>query len=160
VVDELTIAQIEEALGRLDSGAVSVRRAAGVAEALHAGRGDPRSTDDLSIVLVHQVSIDIKRHRAEAAVAVLARAITLRRERLAADDTPLARRLLVEALLLQLDLPARRQVGPAEPCAVLRDARATLAPIAALAASDADLRSLVEDLDLSAASRPRCRRRT
>jgi hypothetical protein len=55
------------------------------AEALRASRGDARAIDDLPLVLLHQVMVDVQRRRAKASAPALARALALRRERLAAD---------------------------------------------------------------------------
>jgi tetratricopeptide (TPR) repeat protein len=156
VVDELTVAQIEQALGHLDRAAETIRRAVAGAEKVRAEAGDVRADEDLAVVLLHQSFIDIARRRHDLAAPAIERGLALRRQLLAADDTPSARHWLALALLLQLDLPPRLRPR-IDPCAVLREARAALAPIAEQAASVPDLASAVSDLERAAAAHPRCR---
>jgi tetratricopeptide (TPR) repeat protein len=159
VVDEFTVAEIERALGWLDRAARTVRRASKVAAELATGPGaDARAEIDLAEVLVTEARIHLERRRAGEAAPVLARAIALRRGLLAASDTPEARQLLASALLVQLELPVRLRVAKAEPCAVLAEVRAILAPAAEMAASHPDLASVMADLDRASASHPRCKR--
>jgi tetratricopeptide (TPR) repeat protein len=151
LVDELSVAQIQQELGRLDDAAATVRRAVATAERLH-DPARPLTADDLSVVLLHQAAIDIARKKPALAAPALARSLELRRAGLAAEDTPMSRIRLAETLMVHLDLPA-----PAAPCALLAESRQVLDPVAGNAASDAVFASLLEDL-ARAEKKHRCRR--
>jgi tetratricopeptide (TPR) repeat protein len=138
-VGAVTRAGVQRELGHLDAARAALDQARRIFEALAAGQpAGSGFANDLSVVLAHAGDLALAQGRAADATAALEASLAIRRERLAAADTPLARMQLAEVLLL-LDR--------------VDEAVAVIEPVRADADVNPDLESLIEDID-AARKRP------
>jgi len=153
--DELSVADIQHAEHHDDDAALTLRQGLVAAEALaKAHPGDPAAEHVLATLLVHQADVELDRHHPDIAMPALLRVLDLRRKALSVTDTPHARLELVQAILIELDMPAAART--ADECTILTEARDLIAPVAPLAASDTEIADALTELALARRDHPRC----
>jgi tetratricopeptide (TPR) repeat protein/tRNA A-37 threonylcarbamoyl transferase component Bud32 len=140
-VSALSVADALLKMDRIDDARASVKRAMDIFEPL-VGKGAENADHDLGITLSHFADIEGRAHHSAEANAALARSADLLRSHFHKSDTPRARQELATALLLLAEVEKGSSAR-----AHIDEAMEVLSSIRPLAATNSDLKDLIEEAE-------------